>query len=361
MQSITLKPFLKYPGGKSRELKYITPVIPPNIKRYFEPFIGGGSVYFSMNNMEHYYINDYSTQLINLYESIQKESPEFFQLINEINLDWIEITNILQKNTNLSVFSKAEEVVDNISLNLVNQFNLHNAFKVDLQKSLNRKQNFIKKQQSQNIIISDTNQQELLETATKTSYYNLVRKLYNSLTPLNSAFFFFIREFCYSSMFRFNKNNEFNVPYGGMSYNRKDLTEKINYIKSPALINRLKNTTISNLDFQDFFKKIDFEKNDFIFLDPPYDTEFSTYDLNIFNECDQIRLANSLKSITTAKWLLVIKDTKLIRSLYPENNNSIFYNTFDKTYSVSFKNRNNKESTHLMISNYDLNHDSRIY
>lgn len=354
MQSTTLKPFLKYPGGKSRELKYIIPALPANIKRYFEPFIGGGSVYFSMNNIEHYYINDYSTQLINLYKAIQEESPEFFQLINEINYDWIEITNILQKKSNLSIFSTAEEIIDTIPLKLVKSFNLYNTFKIDLQKSLKRKQNFITKQQAQNVIISDSNQQELLETATKTSYYNLVRKLYNSLNPLNPAFFFFIREFCYSSMFRFNKNNEFNVPYGGMSYNKKDLTEKINYIKSPALISRLNNTIISNLDFQDFFKTIDFKHSDFIFLDPPYDTEFSTYDLNTFNENDQTRLSNCLKSITTAKWLLVIKDTELIRSLYPENNKSIFYNTFDKTYSVSFKNRNNKESTHLMISNYDL-------
>jgi len=35
-------------GGKEQELKYIHPAMPKAFDRYFEPFVGGGSVYFSI-------------------------------------------------------------------------------------------------------------------------------------------------------------------------------------------------------------------------------------------------------------------------------------------------------------------------
>ena len=91
------------------------------------------------------------------------------------------------------------------------------------------------------------------------------------------------------------------------------------------------------------------EEGDFIFLDPPYDTEFSTYAQNDFDKNDQIRLANYLKN-TKANFMLVIKNTDFIRSLYDYEEFNV--DIFDKKYMVSFKNRNDKDVEHLMITNY---------
>ncbi|MEZ5009293.1 MAG: DNA adenine methylase [Chitinophagales bacterium] len=49
----------------------------------------------------------------------------------------------------------------------------------------------------------------------------------------------------------------------------------------------LSKTNIVNADFQDFFNIYEPTENDFIFLDPPYDTEFSTYAQNDFVKTDQ--------------------------------------------------------------------------
>ena len=38
---------LRYPGGKSRALKQILPLIPMSISEFREPFVGGGSVFFA--------------------------------------------------------------------------------------------------------------------------------------------------------------------------------------------------------------------------------------------------------------------------------------------------------------------------
>ncbi len=71
-----------------------------------------------------------------------------------------------------------------------------------------------------------------IETAFKSAYYMHFRHLYNNAEkfninlPFHTAIFYFIREYCYASMFRYNKQGKFNVPYGGMSYNRKDFGKK---------------------------------------------------------------------------------------------------------------------------------------
>lgn len=46
-------------------------------------------------------------------------------------------------------------------------------------------------------------------------------KISNQSMQYQAANFYFIREYCYGSMFRYNSKGEFNIPYGGMSYNKK--------------------------------------------------------------------------------------------------------------------------------------------
>ena len=205
--------------------------------------------------------------------------------------------------------------------------------------------------------MSDENILENLECAFKSAYYMHFRYLYNNKLELEiedefyCAIFYFIREYCYASMFRYNANGKFNVPYGGISYNRKDFDRKINYLNSSKLKGYMKNTDVYNLDFEYFCKKIKLTCKDFIFLDPPYDTEFSTYAKNEFGKDDQIRLANFLKN-TKAKFMLIIKNTEFIYNLY--NVKGLYIKSFDKKYLVSIKNRNDKNVEHLIITNYEI-------
>jgi DNA adenine methylase len=195
-----------------------------------------------------------------------------------------------------------------------------------------------------------------IETAFKSAFYMHFRYLYNNKKKykLSNAFiiaiFLFIRNFAYSWMFRYNNNWDFNVPYGWIWYNSKNFKKKIDYLKSKELAEHLEKTQIENNDFEDFFKINKPQKDDFIFLDPPYDSEFSTYDKNVFNREDQKRLANYLIKKCEAKWMMIIKNTDFIFELY--NNKGLNIKTFDKKYLVSFMNRNDKDVKHLLITNY---------
>ena len=115
---------------------------------------------------------------------------------------------------------------------------------------------------------------------------------------------------------------------------------------------RFSNTTIENLDFESFLKKNNPQEDDFVFLDPPYDTEFSTYARNEFTRDDQVRLAHYLINQCHANWMLIIKNTDFIYNLY-SNCKDLNIKTFNKEYVVSFMNRNDKKVTHLLITNYE--------
>ncbi len=372
---IKLKPFLKWPGGKSKELKVILPNMPANINNYYEPFIGGGAVYFA-TNAEHYFINDKSQDLVDLYANI-KSADNFilFQMLSEIDTYWKSIDNIFFDSRKhffdiyiqfrLSEKNNLKPIIDNLIDELQDSFicPLKENFGFDLnfyikEIKLNvlRKMTRMKQLENQKGLLSDEDVELNILTALKSSFYMYFRQLYNKPKKYKidsktfSSIYYFIRNYTYSGMFRYNSNGEFNVPYGGMGYNNNSLDKKVSYISSDPIQEKLYNTEIECADFYDFMKSKSLQVEDFIFLDPPYDTEFSTYDQNEFTAHDQMRLADFLINEVSCKWMLVIKNTEFIHGLYNKPNINIQY--FDKSYNVSFMNRNVRETEHLMITNY---------
>lgn len=68
-----LKPITKWVGGKRQLLNDLNTLKPDKFNRYFEPFIGGGAFLFSLAP-EEAVINDFNSDLINLYRVV-KENP----------------------------------------------------------------------------------------------------------------------------------------------------------------------------------------------------------------------------------------------------------------------------------------------
>lgn len=372
-----MKSFIKWAGGKEKELKYILPNMPQKYNRYIEPFVGGGAVYYQINNNEKY-INDKSIELISLYKMIKERDADFFYYIDAIYHNWNVLGELVKKHSIILTKKYKEFSCDRITRNefddFIIEFVLHNvddfngilstSFNVrithfidEIQKNLIRKTTRMKKIEAEKGKLSDADVLNNIETAFKSAYYIHFRYLYNYQNELNinsqfgSAIFYFIREYCYASMFRYNKAGKFNVPYGGMSYNKKDFKKKIDYIKGDELREHLKQTQIFNLDFEEFLCKMALTNKDFIFLDPPYDSDFSDYSGMVFGENDHKRLAEFLYT-TEAMFMIVIKNTELIEKLYINKGFNVL--VFDKKYLVSFQNRNNKDAEHLLITNYKL-------
>lgn len=77
-----MRPFINYVGSKTRLKSEIRERLPSNINRYFEPFVGGGSVLFLLASerpaLTHYYVNDLNYDIILIYKALQ-ERPELLK------------------------------------------------------------------------------------------------------------------------------------------------------------------------------------------------------------------------------------------------------------------------------------------
>ncbi|MBK6956160.1 MAG: Dam family site-specific DNA-(adenine-N6)-methyltransferase [Dermatophilaceae bacterium] len=68
--SATPRPFLRWAGSKRSLLPHVVPLLPPTYERYFEPFLGSGSLFFLLRP-EIAAINDLNTDLISTFRAVR--------------------------------------------------------------------------------------------------------------------------------------------------------------------------------------------------------------------------------------------------------------------------------------------------
>lgn len=284
------KPVLKYRGGKSKEIPEIIKYIPKFSGRYIEPFFGGGSLYFYLGPSSAI-INDINSPLMDFYLGIQKD----FDIVKK-ELKQIQDTY----ETNRKMFE-------------------------DLKKK------------HPNDRVADLNE----------SLYYQIRDMFNENTkPLyhKATIYYFINKTAYSGMIRYNSQGKFNVPYGRYKNFNTDLLTKNHS-------DLLEKTKIMVGDYQKVFSSA--MKDDFIFLDPPYDCVFSDYGneetKDGFSEEMHRKLASDFYKLK-CKALMVIGKTDLTMELY--GNNVIA--EYEKSYSVNIRNRFKSVANHILVANYKM-------
>lgn len=157
--------------------------------------------------------------------------------------------------------------------------------------------------------------------------------------------FYYLRKTCFRGMMRYNKDGKFNIPFGRYkTINYSDIKEQ----KYETLLSR---TTIENKSFKQIFEKYNSPDN-FMFLDPPYDSEFTDYGYCQFGRKHHEKLAKLFKE-TENKCLMIIGKTDFIYDLYED----YIVDEFEKKYRFKIHSGrvgseiNNK---HLIITNYDI-------
>ena len=130
----------------------------------------------------------------------------------------------------------------------------------------------------------------------------------------------YLNKACFNGLYRVNSKGEFNVPFG-----KKD---KVNTYEGSNL--NLLNYYLSSNNFQilngDFEKAVETaQKGDFIYFDPPYDSDTSTFTSYTevgFGKNEQIRLAKVFKDLSNRGCYVMLSNhnTKLINELYSEFN-----------------------------------------
>ena len=275
------KPFVKWAGGKRQIMKEIKKLLPEDYNTFYEPFVGGGAVFFELFNSygKKAVLNDYNSELMNVYKCL-KDEELFDKLCDELN----------KHEANHS-----EEYYYEI-------------------RNMDRDKKSISK---------------------LSEYKRAARTIY-----LNKA--------CFNGLYRVNSKNEFNVPFGKK--------EKVNTYDGQNLgivhcILGFNDVELLSGDFEEAVKGA--KKGDFIYLDPPYDsdtTTFNDYTENGFDKNEQVRLACLFKELSDKGCYVMLSNhnTKLINDLYKDFNIHII--KVQRNINANGKKRGKVEE--VIITNY---------
>jgi DNA adenine methylase len=227
MSSYNLLPILKWVGGKRDIISNIFDKFPKEIDNYYELFIGGGSVFL---------------ELISRCEKNEIKVNKF--ILNDINETLITMYNNIKNNDELEILIKELKTLnENYNKATHIEYPKRHKYQIDLNENI---ENVIKKG--------------------KSFLYYYYRQLYNSIsnnTILKSALLIFLNKTCFRGLYREGPNG-FNVPFG--NYENPSIYDE-HYLKHLNHIFKKYDITFSNINFRDFKS---FNKNDFVYLDPPY-------------------------------------------------------------------------------------------
>lgn len=179
--------------------------------------------------------------------------------------------------------------------------------------------------------------------ADETGYYFVRDKLDHSDPVVSAARFFYLRKTAFRGMLRYNSHGKFNIPWG--RYKNVSFESILN----PAYTALLQATDVHLCPFGEIFEMYN-DENNFMFLDPPYDSTFTNYGYCEFGKAEHIDLANRFKS-TKNKCMMVIGKTQLIEELYK----GYIVDSYHKRYGFrihSGRVGSEIDTDHLIIINY---------
>jgi DNA adenine methylase len=144
---------------------------------------------------------------------------------------------------------------------------------------------------------------------------------FKNLPPLERASrTIYLNKTCYNGLFRVNKKGYFNVPFG--RYANPVIVDELT-IKAVSEYLNAASIKLRNDDFQTALR--DAVRNDFAYLDPPYDplsetASFTSYNAGAFDQAQQYRLKSTCDDLTQrgCKLLLSNSATDFIRDLYSD-------------------------------------------
>jgi DNA adenine methylase len=176
----------------------------------------------------------------------------------------------------------------------------------------------------------------------ETAYYKV--RAMDCENPLDNAKrFFYLRKTCFRGMMRYNSKGGFNIPFGRYK------TFNFEELKNKDYENLLKRTEIFNNGFQYIFEKYN-DSDNFMFLDPPYDSQFTDYGYCKFGKEEHKKLAECFKK-TSIKCLMIIGKTPFIEELY----DGYISGEYDKKYRFKLHSGrigNEINTKHIIVKNY---------
>ncbi len=231
-------PFIKWAGGKTQLLDVLKSNLPSGIgttiRKYAEPFVGGGAFLFSIleeYNFEEIYISDNNKELMNVYVAIRDNCN---QLLNALNT-------------------------------LQNEYN-------GLSAELQEKFYYEKREEFNTVELTD-----------KTS----VQK---------ASLFIFLNKSCFNGLFRVNKKGKYNVPFG--KHKSVSICDSDNLTKISAMLQNVIIKACDYQEVMSFADSSTLVYFDPPYRPLNVTSGFTSYTEDDFSDKNQIDLANCFKALS---------------------------------------------------------------
>jgi DNA adenine methylase len=253
---VTVKPFLKWAGGKRQLLNQFLGMYPPAlktgaIKNYYEPFLGSGAVFFDIAGryqIENAHLFDINSALVMCYQVIQSDLAKLLEILYNHEKKYLA----LNKEQRLAYFYEQRQ-----------QFN-QQGFETSLLKSQGKR-------------------------------------------IASAAQLIFLNRTCYNGLFRVNSKGEFNTPAG--DYTKPVICDSKNLTAVSKVLDK---ATIQQADFREALNNI--RPSSFVYLDPPYrplskTASFTAYSKSIFQDEEQAQLAALYRKLDKKGALLMLSNS----------------------------------------------------
>jgi len=234
---------LFYVGDKYKLMKQLINLFPPEIDDFYEPFVGGGTVFLNIK-ARRYFLNDIDQNLVSIHQYLIKNSnnPAYF-------------------------FNRVEKIIY--------KYNLSRSFKED--------------------VIPDSLKREWKKTYLarfNKKGYERLRNCVNKNTDNDPLILYTLLIYGFNRMLRFNGGGKFNLPVGNVDFNKnveRALYNYFGFVQNKEII-------LSSKDFRRVFSEIKPSKDDFVYLDPPYLITSSEYNKlwSQESESDLLHLVDNL-------------------------------------------------------------------
>lgn len=275
--NINVKPFLKWVGGKGQLVQRFSRFYPGElttgqIENYYEPFLGGGAVFFNIasnHKLKSAKLYDINDELILTYQVVQKDVDKLMDFLERYRDYYLNLS-----------YEKRKKYYYELRTN----YNLQR--------------------------------------------FNIDYKKYSENWIPRAAQVIFLNKTCYNGLFRVNSKGGFNSPAG--DYKNPMIFDRENLANASKLLSYAE---IINADFKDFSVD-EFEKS-FIYFDPPYrpissTANFTSYSKYEFKDVEQKQLASLYKRLDRkgARLMLSNSDPK---NIDPDDN---FFDILYKDYNI---------------------------
>ncbi|MDA2921780.1 Dam family site-specific DNA-(adenine-N6)-methyltransferase [Patescibacteria group bacterium AH-259-L07] len=276
-------------------------LFPKKINNFYEPFVGGGTVFLNINAIK-YYLNDIDKNFINIHKFLIRSSR------------------------NSGKFFKSVE-------GIIYKYNLSRSYKED--------------------IVSDA-----LKKRWKKTYYarfnkkgfGRLRKCVNKNKKKDPLILYILLIYGFNRMLRFNDDGKFNLPVGNVDFNKNVINALDNYFDAV----KDKKIILTSKDFRAFFLEKKYYKNDFIYFDPPYLITASEYN-KYWDEKSESDLLNLISRLDKRGAKFALSNV----THYNGNKNDLLINWMKKykvheikSNYINYHNNKEKKIREVLIANY---------